>query len=326
MGAVGPAAGEMGEHLGGGDEEDLVAAAAGLVGEGLAEVTLADPGRAVDQDVLVPLDELAGGEIEDLGLVELRVEAEVEALEGLGGVEGGPAQAEPELALGAALHLVLQEHGEELDEGGRLLDRLAVAHLEGLQDAGEPERAEHGGELMGQFHGDLPLPHRGRGRRWSRGGRAAGGPPGRRRDGREARAAAGGRGRRPGSSSRCGSGTRRRRGPGRRRPPGARRRSAGASRRTPWALRRRSSGRSPRSAAMKAAQVGPISAARVWHHAGVCRRKWTLSGGRWAVSVRRWPGRARRCVATRRVVVKQLDLGSVARTQSRWPIRRWGPE
>ena len=89
MGAVGAAAGEVGEHLVGVDEEDLVAAAAGFVGEGLAEMALADPGRAVDEDRLVALDELAGGEVEDLGLVELGIEAEVEALEGLGGIEGG---------------------------------------------------------------------------------------------------------------------------------------------------------------------------------------------------------------------------------------------
>jgi hypothetical protein len=33
----------------------------------------------------VALDELAGGEVKNLGLVELGIEAEVEALEGLGG-------------------------------------------------------------------------------------------------------------------------------------------------------------------------------------------------------------------------------------------------
>jgi hypothetical protein len=39
----------------------------------------------------VALDELAGGEVEDVRLVELGIEAEVEALERLGGIEGGPS-------------------------------------------------------------------------------------------------------------------------------------------------------------------------------------------------------------------------------------------
>jgi hypothetical protein len=77
--AVGPAAGEVGEHLGGVDEQHVEAATTGLVGERLAEVTLAHPRGAVEQDVLVAFDELAGGEVEDLRLVELGVEAEVEA-------------------------------------------------------------------------------------------------------------------------------------------------------------------------------------------------------------------------------------------------------
>jgi len=62
-----------------------MAAATGFVREGLGEVALADARRAEHQDALVARDELAGGEVEDLGLVELGIEAEVEALERLGG-------------------------------------------------------------------------------------------------------------------------------------------------------------------------------------------------------------------------------------------------
>ncbi len=132
-------------------------------------------------------DELAGGEVEDLGLVELGIEAEVEALEGLGGIEGGAAQPQAELALGAALDFVLQEHGEEVDEGGLLLDGLAIADVERLEDAGQAQGAEHRGELMGQFHrGTSCLPLRGRGRRWSRGARGAAAGGRRGGDGREA--------------------------------------------------------------------------------------------------------------------------------------------
>jgi hypothetical protein len=75
-------------------------------------------------------------------------------LEGFGGIEGRAAQPQPELALGAAFDFVLQEDGEELDEGGLLLDGLAIADVERLQDAGQAQGAEHRGELMGQFHRD----------------------------------------------------------------------------------------------------------------------------------------------------------------------------
>jgi hypothetical protein len=152
VGAVGAAPGEVAEHLVGGHAEDLIAAATGFVGEGLRHVALAHAGRAVHQDRFMARDELTGGEVKDLGLVELGVEAEVEAFEGLGGIEGGAAQAQPERALGAALDLVLQERGEEVDEGGLLLDGLTIPDVERLEDAGQAQGAEHWGELMGQFH------------------------------------------------------------------------------------------------------------------------------------------------------------------------------
>ena len=47
----------------------------------------------------------------------------------------------------------MQERGEELDEGRLLFDGLAVADLEGLEDARQAQGAEHRGELMSQFHG-----------------------------------------------------------------------------------------------------------------------------------------------------------------------------
>src|SRR5207245_419088 len=82
-------------------------------------------------------------EVEDLGLVEFGIETEVEALERLGGIEGGAAQAQAQLALGAPLDFVVQQHGEEVDEGGLLLDGLAIADVERLEDAGQAQGAEH---------------------------------------------------------------------------------------------------------------------------------------------------------------------------------------
>jgi hypothetical protein len=135
------------------------------MGQRLRQVALAGAGLAVDQDVLVALDELAGGEVEDLGLVQLRIEGEVEAFERLGGIEGGAPQAEAQAALAAALDFVLEQQGEELDVRGLLLDALPVADLEGLEDAGQAEGAEHRGELMGQFHADLPSSWMGSGKK-----------------------------------------------------------------------------------------------------------------------------------------------------------------
>ena len=45
-----------------------------------------------------------------------------------------------------------REQGEELDERRLLFDGLAVADLEGLEDARQAQGAEHRGELMRQFH------------------------------------------------------------------------------------------------------------------------------------------------------------------------------
>jgi hypothetical protein len=78
----------------------------------------------------VALDEGARREIEELGLVQLRIEAEVEALERLCGIKRRAPEAEPEILLRATLDLVVHEHGEELDEGRLLLDGLAVTDVE----------------------------------------------------------------------------------------------------------------------------------------------------------------------------------------------------
>jgi hypothetical protein len=50
------------------------------MGQRLREMTLAHARGAVEQHVLVPLDELARGEVEELGLVQGGVEAEVELM------------------------------------------------------------------------------------------------------------------------------------------------------------------------------------------------------------------------------------------------------
>jgi len=71
---------------------------------------------AVNQDVLVALDELAGGEVEDVGLVQLRIEGKVEAFERLSGIEVSAAQPQTELALPAPLDLVMEQERNSIYE------------------------------------------------------------------------------------------------------------------------------------------------------------------------------------------------------------------
>jgi len=76
---------------------------------------LADARGPLNQHALVPLEELAGRQVEDLLAVDARVKAEVEALDRLAQIHGGPPQAEGQLLLGAPLDLVFDEALEELD-------------------------------------------------------------------------------------------------------------------------------------------------------------------------------------------------------------------
>jgi hypothetical protein len=108
-------------------------------------MALADPGRAVHENRLVARDELAGGEVEDLGLVELGIEAEVKALEGLAGVERGAPEPQPELALGPALDLVLQQRREcKFPANLRHLFSSGMRHLlgHGLREGPSHSRGE----------------------------------------------------------------------------------------------------------------------------------------------------------------------------------------
>ena len=75
------------------DVEDVEAGAARAVTERLRDVRLADAGAPDEQYVLVPLDERAGREVDDLGLGHLRVEQEVEVLDRAHTLEARAAEA-----------------------------------------------------------------------------------------------------------------------------------------------------------------------------------------------------------------------------------------
>src|ERR1017187_366211 len=117
---------------------------AGEVGEGLGDVALADPDGPVEDDGLPGGQPAEGGEVADLGGGQLRGGAEVEALEGGGGLE--PCAADPPVQghAVAAGDLVLAQDLEEVQ----------VAEVPGVRlgEAGV-ERAQHAGQLQGPERG-----------------------------------------------------------------------------------------------------------------------------------------------------------------------------
>ena len=116
-----------------------MASDAGAVADGLRDVALADAGLADQQHVVVAGDEVGGRQVDDLVAGDLRVEAEVEVLEGLAALEVRPAQARGRLFAVAAFDLVVQEPVEEFLEGESIVDGLAAAQIEGLEDAGQAQ-------------------------------------------------------------------------------------------------------------------------------------------------------------------------------------------
>lgn len=145
-GVVGAGGEEGAEELGGFEEEDGVAEAAGVVAEGLGEVGLAGAGRAVEEDVLAARDEEAGGEVADGGGIEGGDGGEVEVFEGFVFLKGGTLEAEVEGVGVAALDLVLKEELEELEVAEAGLASLAEAEIEGIKHAAELEGFELGDE------------------------------------------------------------------------------------------------------------------------------------------------------------------------------------
>lgn len=112
--AVSAGGAELGEEAGRGDEEDLVAPSHGAVAEGLGEMGLSDARGADEEDVLVAIDEVAGGEIDDLGLWDVGVEQPVENLQGALALETRSGDALLELLAVSPLDLIAEEAQEKL--------------------------------------------------------------------------------------------------------------------------------------------------------------------------------------------------------------------
>ena len=131
-------AGELGEQPAGGGEGDVVAAAAGLVGQGDGEVGLADPDGPVDQDRPRPAamnSSRARSRIWATGSLGLKLKSKLSRVASQRQV-GGP---EPAGDLGgvAAGQLVLAEDLEELDVAEGAGSGLGQAGVEGVEHPGQ---------------------------------------------------------------------------------------------------------------------------------------------------------------------------------------------
>jgi len=100
---------EVSDEIEDGDVANEAALLDGLVADGLGQVGLAEAGRPEKKDVGGLGDELASGQLEDLLLRDLGVEAPVEVLEGLEAHELGVTLAVLQMALFADVELVLED-------------------------------------------------------------------------------------------------------------------------------------------------------------------------------------------------------------------------
>jgi len=113
-GPVGVAASEVSEKPAGLGERGGVAASACLVAECLGEMGLADADGPVEDDCFVRCDETERGEVADVGGGDLRVEREVEVLDGGLLFEAGLADPADQGGGVSAGDLVFAEDLEEL--------------------------------------------------------------------------------------------------------------------------------------------------------------------------------------------------------------------
>ena len=114
--------------------------AAGLVAERTGKPTFADAGRADDQQVLVPCDPVAGGELGEQCLVETARRLHVDVLDDGRLAQAGELQSADEPLVLALDGLAVDHEREPLLEAERGNVGLLALLLQRLGHAGEPER------------------------------------------------------------------------------------------------------------------------------------------------------------------------------------------
>ena len=118
-------------------EEDVVVVAHRFMPQGLGDVAFPGTAGSGDEDGHFLLDEAAGGQILDQGLVDTGVEGEIELLEGLLSAKPGSSHAQSEFLLLTTDRLVLNEQREELGVG-QLASR--ASRLRSGSDSRMPDR------------------------------------------------------------------------------------------------------------------------------------------------------------------------------------------
>ena len=138
-GAVGVAAGQVGQRPAGFHEPGLGSGADRQVGEGLGDVAFADADRPVEDDGFAGLQPAQGGEVADLRGGQLRRGGEVESFHGGSCLEAGAAEPAVQGHGRAAGDLVLAQDLQEV--------QVAQFAGVGLGQAGV-QRAEHAGQFQ----------------------------------------------------------------------------------------------------------------------------------------------------------------------------------
>ena len=142
------AAGEIGQQATGLGEGHVVAAAAGLLSEALGDHRLSDADRPVQDDRLAGLDKAERSQVSDTRSGDLRVEREVEVLDGTALLEVCGAHPAGDAGGVTPCQLVLAEHLQELDVAELAGTGLGETHLQGVEHPRQRERAERRLELV----------------------------------------------------------------------------------------------------------------------------------------------------------------------------------
>ena len=122
--------------------EDRAIIPTGLVTEGAGNPTLADTGRADDEQVLVPFDPLAGDELLEQRLVEPAGRLHVDILDDGVLPEACEPQAADQPFIVALGRFAVDEQSKPLLEGQGRDVGLSLLFVERFRHAGEPERDE----------------------------------------------------------------------------------------------------------------------------------------------------------------------------------------
>ncbi|PXY16719.1 hypothetical protein BA062_38665 [Prauserella flavalba] len=149
-------AGQGGQDLAQLEEPDVAALADDVVPQRLGDVGLADPDRAVEDHRLASGQPAQRAEVADLRGRDLRVDGEVELLDGDDLLEVGGLDP-PGDGLGVATgDLVVAEDLQELDVAEFAGAGLGQASVEGLQHPGQLELAQGLLERGVDDHADTP--------------------------------------------------------------------------------------------------------------------------------------------------------------------------